>query len=207
MPQPSGGNDPPAEPEAFRLLAPQRGLIATEQKQTPCTAQRGPSRSHARRPEKAHCRNCQTATASPTEPGGLSCWASGDKRLKLARQHTETGNRRTPATAATGLPTPPQRRKTQKGFMKTRCLCVLAPFAKARSRRRSRHSRSPQRAPGRFDAGPAQHEKTEGQPANPVAKTSQVPEFGHGLFPNQVARNGIDMKFCPSLPADSAILS
>jgi hypothetical protein len=107
MPQPSGGNDPPAEPEAFRLLAPQRGLIATEQKQTPCTAQRGPSRSHARRPEKAHCRNCQTATSSPTEPGGLSCWASGDKRLKLARQHTETGNRRTPATAATGLPTLP----------------------------------------------------------------------------------------------------
>ena len=26
-------NDPPAEPEAFRLLAPQRGLIATAQKQ------------------------------------------------------------------------------------------------------------------------------------------------------------------------------
>jgi hypothetical protein len=25
-------NDPPAEPEAFRLLAPQRGLIATDQK-------------------------------------------------------------------------------------------------------------------------------------------------------------------------------
>jgi hypothetical protein len=26
-------NDPPAEPEAFRLLAPQRGLIATDQRQ------------------------------------------------------------------------------------------------------------------------------------------------------------------------------
>jgi hypothetical protein len=27
----SQGNDPPAEPEPFRLLAPQRGQIATEQ--------------------------------------------------------------------------------------------------------------------------------------------------------------------------------
>ena len=28
---PLTSNDPPAEPEAFRLLAPQRGLIATDQ--------------------------------------------------------------------------------------------------------------------------------------------------------------------------------
>jgi hypothetical protein len=28
---PHPNNDPPAEPEAFRLLAPQRGLIATDE--------------------------------------------------------------------------------------------------------------------------------------------------------------------------------
>src|ERR1035437_8257139 len=70
------GNDPPVEPEAFRLLAPQRGLIATEQKQTPCTTLWECSWSPARTPGKAYCRKCQTATASPAEPGGLSYWTS-----------------------------------------------------------------------------------------------------------------------------------
>jgi hypothetical protein len=35
-----GSNDPPAEPEAFRLLAPQRGLFATES-QTLCARASG----------------------------------------------------------------------------------------------------------------------------------------------------------------------
>jgi hypothetical protein len=41
------GNDPPAEPEAFRLRAHQRGLVATEQKQTPSATRWEFSRRYA----------------------------------------------------------------------------------------------------------------------------------------------------------------
>jgi hypothetical protein len=71
---PRVGNDPPAEPEAFRLLAPQRGLIATEQRQTLCAALFRPFGSRTRTSARTCCRKCQTAAASPAEPGGLSCW-------------------------------------------------------------------------------------------------------------------------------------
>ena len=39
--KPSKSKYPPAEPEALRLLAPQRGLIATDQNQTPRLATSG----------------------------------------------------------------------------------------------------------------------------------------------------------------------
>ena len=67
-------NDPPAEPEAFRLLAPQRGLIATDQEQHPCAGQCRSSRFCVGTRGKAYSRNCQTSTASPAEPGDLSTY-------------------------------------------------------------------------------------------------------------------------------------
>jgi hypothetical protein len=65
-------NDPPAKPEAFRLLAPQRGLIATEEAKTPSLAQHVTDLIARQTPEKANSRICQTSTASPAKPGGLS---------------------------------------------------------------------------------------------------------------------------------------
>jgi hypothetical protein len=59
------------EPEALRLLAPQRGLIATEKvKSKDPVRQAVPVRCLAVWGE-AHSRNCQTLAASPAEPGDL----------------------------------------------------------------------------------------------------------------------------------------
>jgi len=60
---------PPAKPEALRLLAPQRGLIATDQNQNWHVARRDVINHTLNGPEKTHCRKCQTFTATPAEPG------------------------------------------------------------------------------------------------------------------------------------------
>jgi hypothetical protein len=62
---------PPAEPEALRLLAPQRGLIATEESKARAIAA---NFTVGREPYiriEAYSRNCQTLDASPAEPGDL----------------------------------------------------------------------------------------------------------------------------------------
>jgi hypothetical protein len=76
-------NNPPAEPEAFRLLAPQRGLFATESqklraRESVCCAELPiggrdfrAGRWSCQLVEKAHSRNCQTSTATPAKPGDL----------------------------------------------------------------------------------------------------------------------------------------
>ena len=62
---------PPAEPEALRLLAPQRGLIATGQKSNPIPRQAQRDQLVTGGPGEADCRKCQTSTATPAEPGDL----------------------------------------------------------------------------------------------------------------------------------------
>jgi signal transduction histidine kinase len=91
-------NDPPAEPEAFRLLAPQRGLIATEQRQTLCAALFRPFGSRTRTSARTCCRKCQTAAASPAEPGGLSCWLA-----RLTRCVNNSGKRTKCSASASPL--------------------------------------------------------------------------------------------------------
>gem|GEM_PF-2033296 len=87
MPCVRTGNDPPAEPEAFPSLAPQRGLSATEDSpQRPafdliCLALRfltGYGHRHklrrassSKREHESNSRNCQTSTATPAKPEGL----------------------------------------------------------------------------------------------------------------------------------------
>jgi len=62
---------PPAKPEALRLLAPQRGLIATDRtKSKGCKCELAVGREPHERTE-AHSRKCQTLDASPAEPGEL----------------------------------------------------------------------------------------------------------------------------------------
>src|ERR1035438_1110602 len=56
---------PPAEPEALRSLAPQRGLFATVESKSKNNSKSTESKA------RAYSRNCQTSTASPAEPGGL----------------------------------------------------------------------------------------------------------------------------------------
>jgi hypothetical protein len=63
---------PPAEPEALRLLAPQRGLIATGEKQKQQREARlemgfGNMKATA----GGYSRNSRSLTASPAEPGEL----------------------------------------------------------------------------------------------------------------------------------------
>jgi hypothetical protein len=64
--------DPPAEPEALRLLAPQRDLIATDQCQTPDYKPSSGRELRVRR--EAHLWNCQTSAASPAEPRELPAY-------------------------------------------------------------------------------------------------------------------------------------
>ena len=56
---------PPAEPEALRSLAPQRGLFATVESKSKNNSK------NAEYKTGVYSRNCQTSTASPAEPGGL----------------------------------------------------------------------------------------------------------------------------------------
>ena len=63
---------PLAKPGALRLLAPQRGLIATDQRQRPKPRETSAWTLHRNRKNgEAHCRICQTSAASPAEPGDL----------------------------------------------------------------------------------------------------------------------------------------
>jgi hypothetical protein len=66
---------PPAEPVALRLLAPRRGLTATVRSKSKNKSKSPiillPTRPSTRADLKADSRKCQTATATPAEPGDL----------------------------------------------------------------------------------------------------------------------------------------
>ena len=89
------GNDPPAKPEALRLLAPQRGLFAIAS----CNASGSSSRPNVlpagvrsfslARPHghKPNARKCQTLAATPAKPGDLlkSVSAAADPRVRVQK--------------------------------------------------------------------------------------------------------------------------
>lgn len=60
-----GSKYPTAEPEALRLLAPQRGLFATVESKSKNNSKNAECKT------RYYSRNCQTSTASPAEAGGL----------------------------------------------------------------------------------------------------------------------------------------
>jgi hypothetical protein len=67
---------PPAEPEALRLLAHQRGLIATGEKQKQQQQQQREARlemgfGNMKATAGGYSRNSRSLTASPAEPGEL----------------------------------------------------------------------------------------------------------------------------------------
>jgi hypothetical protein len=62
---------PPAEPEALRLLAPQRGLTAADQSQTPRLGTSVRIGKRGKGMGRADSRSCQTSTATAAEPGDL----------------------------------------------------------------------------------------------------------------------------------------
>ena len=66
-----GSKYPPAEPEALRLLAPQRGLTAADQNQNPRLATSVRIGKRGKGMGGADSRSCQTSTATPAEPGDL----------------------------------------------------------------------------------------------------------------------------------------
>ena len=80
---PERSNHPPAKPEALRLLAPQRGLIAIAK--TPARPKLSPgisafradrnhlpaNRNQSTQLARPNSRKCQTSTATPAKPGDL----------------------------------------------------------------------------------------------------------------------------------------
>jgi hypothetical protein len=97
---------PPAEPEALRLLAPQRGLIAIVERQNHANpislrhftvqATRFPALRRQPVSNRAYSRNCQTSTASPAKPGelpvGLELFASRHPEIEIHLYGEHVGN-------------------------------------------------------------------------------------------------------------------
>ena len=66
---------PPAKPEAFWLLTPQRDLISTGEKQSNCNGTRFARQwasARRRQQREVYSRNSQSLAASPAEPGELA---------------------------------------------------------------------------------------------------------------------------------------